>query len=153
MQYFSFIGYSINLYHFNYYILRFLIGISRGDIFCSEVGFDNLGVIEYLIGRALDYLFTEIQHAQFMANAHHGFHIVFNYNNGYALVANFPDFTNHILFFGGVHAGNRFIEEQHFGLGSQADSYSEQSLVAMREVQGQFILEVGKSHKLEDFLT
>ena len=69
------------------------------------------------------------------ADAHDDFHVVFDEENGQAeaLHVELSDHVHEFAFFGGVHAGGGFVEQQHLGAGGQGAGDFEAALVAIGE--------------------
>src|SRR3974390_1840094 len=99
----------------------------------SEIGLDHCRIIPNDLRRSLGDDSAVVQDDDAIRDAHHHRHVVLDKQDGDATVADLADEFDKILGFRGVHAGDRFIEQQHRRLRGERQRHADQALFAIGE--------------------
>src|SRR6202051_5117136 len=91
----------------------------------AQIGLDNLWITLHFLWRAFCNL---------VADAHHQAHIVLDQQDRYAAGFQVRDRTKQFHAFGHVHAGRRFIEQQHVRFRRERSRNLQQSLLGVRQL-------------------
>jgi hypothetical protein len=105
----------------------------------SKIGLDDTLVALDPRGRPLGDLLAIVEHENLVAQPHHDLHVVFDDQDGLALVAQAPEHVQQLVEQRAVDPGGRFIEQDQLRIGHQHANELEQLLLAVREVAGVFL--------------
>ena len=100
----------------------------------AQVGLDDLRVPLDLLGRTLSDDPAVVEHTDDLTDPHHKTHVMlYQKDRDLKLVADLLDVAHELLGLVGVHAGSRFVEQQHLGMGCQSPQDLEPTLGAVGE--------------------
>ena len=51
-----------------------------------------------------------------------------------------------------IYAGEWFVEQKNLRIGGEPDRNAERAQVALRQIAGDFVLDLGKAEKFQDFI-
>src|SRR5216684_2159942 len=105
----------------------------------TEIGFDNGIVILNFFGFAFRELLSEIQDRNFVADRHHGLHIVLDVQDSGPAFANSADQVQHGFRFGHRKTATYFVEHQNGRSCSQGTRHFQALLLSEREGRGQHL--------------
>ena len=119
----------------------------------AEVGFDDFRVGLDLGGSALGDLHAVIEDGDTLADAHDDLHRVFDEEDGQGeLFLDLLNEADEFDFFGRVHAGGGFVEEEELRLRREAADDFEAALFAVRETLGGGVAETAEIKNIEELL-
>src|ERR1700722_15154696 len=100
--------------------------------FFAEIGFDDLGIVLDRSRRPFGDFHAVIEHGDAFAHTHYNAHRMLDEEDGeLELFAHARDEFYEVGFFGRVHAGSRFVEQQQAWLGGEAADDFEAALLAV----------------------
>src|SRR5450830_781428 len=114
--------------------LRSPLVLLRASMRSAEVGLDHFRIGHHFIGRAVANLLAVIEHHHEIRDVHHHTHVVLDQHDGGAeLFVDVEDEAAHVLLLFHVHAGHRFVQQQHAGFGGQRARQLDALLQAVRQ--------------------
>ena len=117
----------------------------------AEVGFDDFRVGLDLGGSALGDLHAVIEDGDTLADAHDDLHRVFDEEDGQGeLFLDLLNEADEFDFFGRVHAGGGFVEEEKFGFRGEAANDFEAALFAVGKALGGGVAETAEVKNIEE---
>src|SRR5471032_1743697 len=118
-----------------------------------KVGVDDILVAAHLIGRAVAYFFSVVEHHHAVRDIHHHAHVMLDQHDGGAeLIVDVQNEAAHVLLFLDIHARHRFVQQQDVRFGGQRAAQLHALLQAVGQTSHRRLADRLDFQEVDDFL-